>query len=190
MLAPPLGLCLLGHAAVGVHLGVDLVGELGVVGERGLDEVAGKPEDLDRPADPFRGGNVAAADAFDDLPHLSSEDAFATRWRSQPVADSALSVLQVDVGGRNGTYRFSGHSTFRGQPVSVYTITRPTATFKGMTIVNPRVVVFVSSDGRIVRYSITQSELGKAMHFRSKRATSWTVFYDFGANVSISRPAT
>lgn len=71
---------------------------------------------------------TVARDAAQQRP-LSSKDQFpSTRWSSQRVNDTAVRFLQVEVGGR-GTYRFSGHQTFRGETVSVYTISRPTMTY-------------------------------------------------------------
>ncbi|MST32507.1 hypothetical protein GHK86_07200 [Acidimicrobiaceae bacterium USS-CC1] len=119
---------------------------------------------------------------------LERADPFATRWRRQPITDTALTPLVDEIGGPGGTYRYSGRSTFGGQAVAVYTITRPTATFQGMTVLEPRVVVLVNSDGRIVRYSLTQSERDKALHLYSKRTTTWVAFSDFGTKISISRP--
>lgn len=54
----------------------------------------------------------------------------------------------------------------------------------------PRVVVFIDRHGRIVRYSVTQSENDKAQHLHIKRTTTWKAFYDFGAKVDISKPST
>lgn len=119
---------------------------------------------------------------------LERADPSATKWRRQPITDTALTPLINEIGGPGGTYRYSGRSTFGGQAVAVYTITRPSATFQGMTVLEPRVVVLVNSDGRIVRYSLTQSESDKALHLHTKRTTTWVAFSDFGTKISISRP--
>ncbi len=74
MLASPLGLGSFGRVAVALELGVDLVGELGVFGEGGLDKGAGKAEDIDRPADPFVGGDVPSNEAVDELPDVGAAD--------------------------------------------------------------------------------------------------------------------
>ena len=78
LLAPPQRLCLFGRLVVGVYLGVDLFGELGVVGESRLNKLAGKAEHFDHSGDPLGRRNVAAHEAFDDLPHVGAADQIST----------------------------------------------------------------------------------------------------------------
>ncbi len=86
-MAPPLGLCFFGRFAVGVYEGVDLLGELGVISESGLDELARKAEHLDCSGDPLCGRNVAAYEAFDDLPYVGTTDQMGTP-AGVPIAEA------------------------------------------------------------------------------------------------------
>ena len=115
-------------------------------------------------------------------------DPFLTRWRRQGIANTALSPLETEVGGTGGTYRYAGRSSFGGRPVGVYTISRPTATFDGMTVVAPRIVVLVDGRGLIVRLSVTQSQYDKALGSSTRRGTSTQTFYDFGVKATIRCP--
>ncbi len=70
--ALPQPLRFLGIVSVRCDLGVDLLGELGVVRERRLDLLRAQAEQIDGPPDPFSGGDVAADDPPHHLPDVGT----------------------------------------------------------------------------------------------------------------------
>lgn len=82
---------LLGGRMVRLDLRVDLIRELGVVGERSVDLLGTQPEDVNRSLLPLGGSDIAAYDALNNLPNVraTDESGAATR-RARPEDDERV----------------------------------------------------------------------------------------------------